>query len=418
MTLRARLFPAVFLGALLLALPAQAALDVAWDCYLPSAQVGCAPLEAALFSNASFARAAAVPEAFVTVRASPVADGVSYTIEVRGQEGATIALVDRVPGGFSSDAVLLRLIGDVQKSTAHLFVIEEPGATVDGVLTLKLRDPDAGPRSARSDDATTGWYLAPSLNLNAERFGLSQLHINGAIEVNWSHPDWRLRGWTWSSYRLVVAEPVTGTEKPEDLRYENFDAGTDWTIARAFGGLSPAANLYVLREPRQNFLLRSGALVGVEWVLVPFLKTDEGNVGVQYVIGAEHQEYQNENVLELTELSYMKHRARVFGAWHFSRVDLDGSVTAASALVDVRFSSVSASGGASWRILDDLSLSMNGEISFRNGLLNEPKDLSQLHPLEQFYGGGAYGDVTAWTWVGLKYTFGNSLLSRQDQRWR
>ena len=412
------------LALLSCALPARAALDVAWDCYLPSAQVGCDQLAQAFFSNGAFVRAAgdaadptnpAGPDTSLHVRAIDSADGTAFRIDVHGKDGSTFTLEDRVPKNFSRDAVLLRLVGDLQKSTAHLFVLEEPGVSEGDALVLRLRDPDAGPRQARKDDEQTGWYLAPSLSMDANSFGVTQLSLRTGLEVNWSHPAWRLHGWGWSNYRYVHLD---GTDDPEDT-YQNFDVGTDWTVLRTLvGGFSLGANGYVMRVPQENYALRGGTLVGAEWMLAPFMKTDEGNFGVRYEIGADHQDYVYETVQLKRTDDFMRHRARVFGAWHFSRVDLNGGLTAQSVLTNLDFSSISANGGITWRILDDLSLQLSGEVSYRNGLVNEPKDQSQLPPLEAFYGGGAYGAVTYWSWASLEYVFGNSLMLRQDQRWR
>jgi hypothetical protein len=422
-TPRARVVLASCALALLAAAPSRAALDVAWDCYLPSGQVGCSTLETAVFGNGAYVRALqGAADASINVRAAPVAGGIAYTFVVTeaNSSGGAFTFVDRVPTGFSHDAVLVRLVGDVQKVTAHLFALDEPATFKEGRLTLKLRDPDEGPRKARSDDESTRWYVAPSLNFNGERFGIFFVNASANVDVNWSHPDWRVKGDAWTSYRLVIADPDPDDpdEDPADLRYENFDVGIDAYVIRSWGGFSLAANGYAIRDPRSNYALRSGTNVGVEWVLVPFLKTDEGNVGVQYIVGPERQDYVYESVERTMTLTYLRHRARLFGAWHFQHVDLEGSTTFQAHVFNVRFSSVSAYGSVTWRLLDDLSIGMNGEVSYRNALLNEPRDTSQLHPLEAFYGGGAYGDVTYWSWVGVTYTFGNSLLARQDQRWK
>jgi hypothetical protein len=411
---------ALLCALLVTALPAHAALDVAWDCYLPNGPADCRVVETAFFSNPAYVRAVEGGEvdASLTMRSARMADGTRVEIGVTDKDGARLVFNDRIPRGFSNNAVVLRMVGVLQKSTAHLFVVEEPAVMADGVLSLRLRDPDAGPRSAVQADETTLWYVAPNVNFNAERYGITQLRANGWLDVNWSHPHWRLRGGAWAGYRLVLTDPVTGNERPEDLRYEAIGGGTDWVVARSLlGGFSLAANAYVMHEPKDNYQLLAGTWLGAEWVLVPFLKTDEGNFGVQYVIGAEHHEYVLPNVLLLRSYDYMRHRVRVFGAWHFSRVDVDGRIGATSHVTDPRFSSVSGYGGITWRVLDNFSMSLNGEVSYRNALLNQPKNEAEENPLAKFFGGGSYSDVTFWSWIGLEYTFGNSLLKRQDQRW-
>jgi hypothetical protein len=156
----------------------------------------------------------------------------------------------------------------------------------------------------------------------------------------------------------------------------------------------------------------------VEWVLVPFLKTDEGNIGAQYVMGAEHYDFVYETTQHLHELDWLRHRLSVFGTWHFSTVDVNGNLTYAGMVNNVHFSSFSASAGLTWHLLDDLSATAAGDVSYRLGLVNEPLDEDQLPPLAQFYGGSAFGDVTFDFAVSITYVFGNSLLLHQDQRWK
>jgi len=123
------------------------------------------------------------------------------------------------------------------------------------------------------------------------------------------------------------------------------------------------------------------------------------------------------NVLDLDRYTYLRHRVRLFGAWHFSRVDLQGRLSWQSPVTDPRFSTLSATSSLRWRILDNFSLSVNGEVSYRTALLNEPRDEGQENPLAQYFGGSAYNAVTFWSWVSLEYVFGNSLLRSQEQRW-
>ena len=401
---------------LLLSSSAHAGVDVAWDCYLASGPVACPKLESALFSNKAFGRVAGA-KSLLRVRAIGVSNGTRYKIELMSPD-ATFTYEDGVPQEFSSDAVLIRLVGDIEKVSAPLFAIDEPGTMGDdGVLHLALRDPSLGPRKARSDNGTTGWYAAPSLRFYGDQYGVLELQGHGDLEINYSNPGWRLHGWSWSGYRYVHTDDTNFA--PKDRTYENVDGGTSWVAAHSIlGGFSLSAQAEVGSEPQNNRLFRANTYVGAEWVLVPFLKTDEGNLGIQYVVGAEHENYVYETVLNRKEFDWLRHRCSVFATWHFDKVDLDGRGTFESMVNDLHFSAFSGSASATWRLLDDLSVSVGGDASFRNGLVNEPKDLSQLPPLAAFYGGGSYGDITWDMNASLQYVFGNSLILRQDQRWK
>jgi hypothetical protein len=410
---------------LLMASTSRASVDIAWDCYLQTGPVACGALEQAFFSSGLYGRGDPIDAsaAHLSIRAAAQAGGVAYAIDVKSPT-LTLTLVDRVPSTLQGDAVLLRLVTAAQKATASLFAADAPATVSEGgAFHLALRDPAATLQAATVDEATR-WYTAPELSAGASREGVTNVNGRGALEVSWSHPAWRIHGWGWSNYRLVLAEPVAGggEQDARALRYESFDIGTDWTVARSLvemdEGLSLAGQGNIEHEPQNNWDLRANTYVGAEWVLVPFLKNDGGNIGAQYVIGAEFQRYVLPNVLNKSEHTFMRHRLSVFGRWHFARVDVEGGATGASVVNDMRFSSVSAFGGATWRILDDLSLSVAGEAAYRHGLINAPKNLAALHPLAQFYGGASYGAVTFETTASIKYVFGNSLLLGQDQRWR
>lgn len=93
-----------------------------------------------------------------------------------------------------------------------------------------------------------------------------------------------------------------------------------------FKGFSLAANAYVIHNPQDNDQLLAGTWLGAEWVLVPFLKTDEGNFGAQVVVGAEHHDDVLPNVLDLKSYDYMNDEslesplAQFFGGSAFSEV--------------------------------------------------------------------------------------------------
>jgi hypothetical protein len=402
---------------------AEAALRVKLDCFLPSttSQVQCPPLESALFSSPAYARANDASDggadvAF-SVRSIDTADGAHFLIEVAGKDpGMKFTYTDAVPKGFSNDVVLLRLVGDLEKLSAPFLVVDEPAPAGENVA-LVLKDPRSLTRKARDDDGSTGWYVAPSASFYAEQVGIFDVKGHANVDANWSTPDWRVQASLWSGYLDVVSDLSAPLAKRQT--YSAFDAGFDGTVARSlYRGFSLGASVNTEHVPEENYFYRADAYVGAEWVLVPFLKTDEKNFGINWVVGAEHQQYEHTTVLDRNEFDWLRQRVKVFGAWHFDVVDLEADGRFASMVNDWRYSSLSGNASITWRLLDDLSLGLQGGVGVRFGMVEAPKNLDELNPLEQFYGGDDFGSFTFNTQATLTYTFGNSLLARQDQRWR
>jgi hypothetical protein len=154
-------------------LPARAALDVAWDCFLPSSDVRCTDLERALFSDPAYARAAhAIAESDpadagaadvdIRVRSMPSSDGAVYEISVAARDGNAFTFKDRVPRGFSRDAVLLRLVGDVQKATVPPLVLDEPGQPTTASSTSSCATPTRGRARAAATTRPPAGTSVPS----------------------------------------------------------------------------------------------------------------------------------------------------------------------------------------------------------------------------------------------------------------
>jgi hypothetical protein len=264
-------------------------------------------------------------------------------------------------------------------------------------------------------------YIAPELSFDAFQQGIFGFFGNASLEGNASFDKARLRLFAWSSLTYVRADgelPGNDVADPDDL-FTNIRGGVWAAALRSLpNGFALGTEAVIEHDPQNNQRLRAATYVGGDWRLRPFLQTDEGNIGVNYIVGAERQQFFLETEQSKYLTHFMRHKLTVIGTWHFSRVDVSGSLDASSQLTNLDFTSLGVSASVSWRIIDDLWLTLDGGSNSRSALVQTPKDLSQIHPLAQFFGGGNFGSLNFQASISLRYTFGNSLLQRQDQRWR
>jgi hypothetical protein len=402
-----------------LILPAAEPLRVAWDCYLPGDRVQCTALQQAHFSALPFVVQVPAESAdlVVTVRSQRVPTGRAYSLSFAGAgERPSFVLEDRVLDTVADDGLLLRLVGTLQRGMAPYLELVAPGrAAEDGTLSLRLRDPAAAPASASKGDTSTGWYLAPSVSAAASRDSIDHLRVGGSLVANWSSPAWRLRASGGMSYRRWSLEQEDGADP---LVYEALSGGTSLVAAHVlWQGLTIGTSTIVGHDPPDNQIYVVRPRFGLEWVLHPFLETDESNVGVRYLFGGENVLFFRENIRGNTRESFLLHEGAGFLRWHFARADAQVTVGAKSILDDVDFSSVFGNASFTWRVTDELWLTASGDLSVRNQLINAPATPPE-NPLEQIFSGKSFGTFQYSTSIGLSYAFGNSLLDSQDQRWR
>lgn len=440
----------------LLGLFGTGALPISWDCFLPSGSVDCAQLEAAVFQASSLLERNSTAPARVLVRSVEFDGGTEYRITV--MDGAAhVELVDRIPASFTDDVagsatvdasggggglgggadtgggggsgtgggtgrgrlrrsnvVLIRLVGSIQRAATPLLSLDRPTTLEDGVLVMRLRDPDLAAGQARVENRSVGWYLSPTLSGEVSQTALLRVQGRAQLDANWSTPRWRTFG-TAAAGMTYLQAPAPQGEEPQSFGYAT--GLVEGAAAHAvWHGWSVGVTARAQHAPEQNLLFRGNLYTGLQWVLSPFLETSGTNLGVSYLVGAEHHEYVRPNVRVRFEENFLRHRIVAFSTWHSSRVDVTGSLSASSLLRDVTYSDVAAGLGVAWRVGNDLSLAGTGAASYRNALLNAPDNLNSLDPLERFVGGGNYGAINFSASVSLVYVLGNSVLVRQDQR--
>lgn len=424
-------------------------LAVRWDCYLAELSVECGELESAFFQAVPILeRAEQTAALLVTVRGFAITGGDEFTLSVTSPDGRDyLVLTDRVPSTFSLEAggrgggadtgggggrgtgggdgnarahganvVIVRLVADLQRAVTPFLSLERAVSVEEGRMTLVLRSPSLGPAQARADDSSAPWYLSPSLVMNLAQTALLQVSAAGNLESNWSTPEHRLLSQAAASYSFI-SSPAPN-EATASQSYGSANASLSATGVKVLsGGLSVGNTAIIAVAPERNQQLRLASFTGLEWVLLPFLATNAGNVGARYVIGGEHQQYVHLTERKRFEESFLRHQALLFAAWHFERLDVSAALSASSLVDDLTFSDISAAGSVSWRVWNDLSVTLTGSASFRNALINKPDNLNELDPLERFVGGGNFGALTYTTRLSILYAIGNSLLLRQDQRW-
>lgn len=412
------LTPAALALLLLAPLQTQQPLTVAWDCYLPDDRIACTTLQVAHFSALPFLVQTSFEEAdvLIRVRSQKVPTGRAYVLAFEGKrDHPSFVIEDRVLDTIQAQGLLLRLVADLQRGMAPYLALESPGSSDEsGAITLRLRDPAAGPVKASGGDKTTRWYVAPSINAEASLDSISRVSVLATVLANWSSKDWRLRANFGANYRRFALDE----EGQEPLSWDVLSVWNQTTIAHTiWRGLSVGTTTIVAHDPPDNQLFTIRPLFGFEWVLKPYLETDESNVGVRYVFGGEHVRFWRTNLQRLDQQSFLLHDLAAFVRWHFERVDAQLTVSGRSIVDDLQYSSVSAAGSVTWRITDDLWLTGSGDASIRNRLINTPLRPPD-NPLEQIFSGRNFGTFAYSTSLSLTYAFGNSLLDSQDQRWR
>jgi hypothetical protein len=392
------------------------ALPLHFDCFLLNVPGDCRELETALVSSIEFLERSPREDAtiVVTVRGVNVDGGTRYVVTVTGPhpESASVTVYDRIPSALPPHALLVRLVGLMQKALAPALAVTHSAGTVDGILTLPLSNPAmANLATARPDASSLRWYLRPNASFDWAIDTTERLDLFAGGRANYSDPSWRFSLDTFAGYTSVrdpelLAEPFTAV----------FLGGVFIGVHSLGRGFSLKTSMLVAHDTNDNQLITTRPFVGLEWIRSPFLEANTSNFGVRYQFGGEHVLFLKENIRGRMQESFLLHDGSAFVSWHFDRVDLEASVAFRSILDDPRFSRVSSRGACIWRVTDELNIALRGTAEYRNALINAPAETSN-DPLEQIFGGN-FGAIATTVNLSVAYTFGNALLDRQDRRWR
>ncbi len=401
---------------------AKATINVYWDCYLEVSKVDCQLLHTSYFSSMSMIVPVSNEEGAdvsIKIRSIPITtkaqDGDRYSVDFYGHgDLPKFVILDTIPNNYSNEGTLVRLIGNLQKGTAPFLAIVEPSRTdKDGIIAIKFTDPTLDPAAPAGPDLS-GWYVSPSLWAQYSKTQMQLITLGGNVTVNYSDDSWRFQLQGHANYQQTTV-PVNGDE----LVAEVFDYFGKTIVSYSFyKNWSVAVILDAAHFPGKNLDARVNSSVGLEWNLVPFLKTNDKSVAIRYIIGSEYQNYVSQNINRNDEEFFVKHSLLAYFTWHFETVDLTTSMGVLSPIDKYEFFELTSDLSLNWRIIDNLSIVPSLSVDYVPTRLNEPFEQDLSNPLSTFYGGGNFSDISYSGNLSVVFTFGNSLLKNQDQRWK
>jgi hypothetical protein len=236
--------------------------------------------------------------------------------------------------------------------------------------------------------------------------------ISNAL-VNYSDPNWRLFLALSGSYRKLKTE-YDGVEE----NYDVFTVGGQLIVARSVSKhWSVAAIVSLNHDPTLNIDVDGSATIGVEWVLLPFLKTNDESISVRYIAGVEQEKFVSPNILNREQMSFLVHQISGEITKHWKEFDLSANAGASGTVNDRRFYNCFGSGSATWRITSRLSLTQSVYGRYQGASVSEPLVDDPSSSLEDYFTRGSFSNWTFNGSLSLQYTFGNSSLNSSDQRW-
>lgn len=391
-------------------------LQVYIDCYLPDTSISCEQLKAAYFNSISLVRPSENQKAAdvsIQVRATLIAEGIQYSIAFEGRgDLPKFTILDRVSENVSDQGQFIRLIANIDKGTAPYLALNEPSTSNNGFVKMVFSD-GTEQTKPKDDNRQTKWYISPRLSGSFSRGEMSSVSASGSVYMNWSDPSWRFQVSTSANYQ-DLSIPIGGGQI---LKAEVFSYGEktiiSYNIAKKW---SVAALLSAWHEPGSNMTYTIDTMAGLEWNLVPMMKANDKTIAIRYAIGPEFNGYILPNIKNKQDEIFLWHSLKAYLVWHFKNTDLKFSLGTGSPVTDTHFFKINSSAGLTFRITKGLSISPSINASYTPALIYEPLNPDYSNPIQTMFTGG-YSEFSISGNFSITYTFGNSLLKNQDQRW-
>lgn len=389
-------------------------LRVSFDCFLSFGSVQCQPLMDSYFSTFPYLKQVGPEESElkIQIRSSRESNATAYDFSLAGEgrrsEGRIV-----IPRTISADGALIQLRGELEKATAFFLRLAQPANTENGRTMIVVGAPGEDGDGDKPGGSTSGWYLSLNGSGNFSVGDGRSATAHSSSTLNYSDPSWRFKVSGMVNYQHIQVE-YAGQKEEVAVFY----AGGSVLLLRSLDeNWNVAAVVSLDHNPSANFDLSASAVVGVEWILVPFLKANDEAISVRYVLGGEHHDYVDPNVLDRERMSFLVHQISAQISKHWTKVDLRGNLGAGSNLNDSRFYRVDGSGTLRWQITPRLALSQGLSGRYQSGAISEPRDAESGSGLEEFFSSGNYSNWSFGGDISIEFTIGNAGIFFEDQRW-
>jgi len=398
-----------------------------WDCYLTSG-MSCEDLRKGILSGLRELKETDSRESatfFLKFRSQSDGQTAHYQAFVfkKGNasddnEKADFKYIIDIPSQMASEQSFLKVLAQVQYLVLFAFEPSGPATSQDGLMMMSFQTPDPDPR-LRQNQTDTNWYNSTSLGGSfnkAEENG--NLNLNGFNNLSWSNEDWKFTGTGIVDYQKFdfTESDAEGNLVPKSEEVFSYMGTT--LIARTLSEHWSVALIATAgRSLSDNIKFGAQADVGVEWILVPVLKTNENSALVRYTIGLNHSNFNSPSLRDRTHETYLTHELKGEFSRHFDRVDLSLSLTGSSVLDKIAYSKLTAGVSTTFRVTNDFQIIASFNLTLQNRNINDP-GAHDLTGVQQYLQGNRFAKISTSSALMFSYNFGNKLWHTQNRRWK
>lgn len=246
-----------------------------------------------------------------------------------------------------------------------------------------------------------------------------KLSLYGSISVNRTTEDNKLSFYLSSNYVKrnfytrdslynIIDSSTVSTERTSKYFSSKYihSLNNHWSVGVFFNAISNTFS---------NIDLGLGLKTGIEYNLFDFKKSDRKSLIISYRIGGLYNDYVDTTVYNKLEESLLQQEIALslFQKQKWGNIYLGMSFS--NYMHDIRINNLSFDSGVNWNVFKGLTLNIGGFISFVNDQISLQKQ--SVNIIDKVLGDRLLStDYTAFSWVGLSYTFGSKYANAVNPR--